>query len=322
MLRTPLALIAWLTATAAPAQLPQDASALADAIHLPPITRLDSLPAVTPGDERVTLPVHVGAHGPFPFIVDTGSQRTILSSELARSLALAPGGTVRIISMTGPAEVSTVEVPELRYGRDRVTALQAPVLDGANLGGSGLLGLDSLRDKRLVMDFHRKRMDIRDSAVPTEAADPDTIIVRARRKSGQLILVDSQIDRRKVNVVLDTGAEISIGNLALRDRLGRSQRIGKPVPVTLTSVTGETMTVDYMMIRELSVGGVTLRNVGLVFADAQPFAELGLAHKPAMLLGMQMLRLFRTVAIDFGRRRVDFVLPDATRASDARLASR
>ena len=48
--------------------------------------------------------------------------------------------------------------------------------------------------------------------------------------------------------------------------------------------------------------------MGAVFADSPPFERLGLAERPAMLLGMANLRLFDRVLIDFPRRRVFFDL--------------
>ena len=38
--------------------------------------------------DRMTIPVHLGRHGPFRFMIDTGSQRTVLSTELASRLGL------------------------------------------------------------------------------------------------------------------------------------------------------------------------------------------------------------------------------------------
>src|SRR5689334_17091186 len=41
-------------------------------------------------NERMTIGVSIGGRGPFQFIVDTGAERTVISSELARSLDLQP----------------------------------------------------------------------------------------------------------------------------------------------------------------------------------------------------------------------------------------
>src|SRR3546814_3438362 len=48
---------------------------------------------------RITLPIHIDGKGPFNFVVDTGSERTVISRELASKLALAPDDPVRINSI-------------------------------------------------------------------------------------------------------------------------------------------------------------------------------------------------------------------------------
>ncbi|MBU2016891.1 MAG: hypothetical protein KKB67_10420, partial [Alphaproteobacteria bacterium] len=64
-----------------------------------------------------------------------------------------------------------------------------------------------------------------------------------------------------------------------------------------------------------------LIQVPVLFADASPFAELGMKDKPALLLGISALRIFDRVAIDFGRGKVDFLLPDASAISQTQLAA-
>jgi hypothetical protein len=47
--------------------------------------------------------------------------------------------------------------------------------------------------------------------------------------------------------------------------------------------------------------------------DSPAFKALGIDDKPAMILGMRELKLFRRVAIDFDTRRILFDIPRAER---------
>jgi hypothetical protein len=58
----------------------------------------------------------------------------------------------------------------------------------------------------------------------------------------------------------------------------------------------------------LHIGGVTIDNVPMVFSDVATFRQFNLVRRPAMLLGMQTLRLFARVTIDFPRRQIRFLL--------------
>lgn len=274
---------------------------------------------VTAADDRVSIPIHIDGKGPWNFIVDTGSQRTVISRDLAERLALPYQRAVTIISMAGRSEARTVALPRLGYGRETIDDIEAPVLEADHLGAAGLLGLDSLHAKRLLLNFRTGRMEI--GASRPAWRDADAIIVEARRRKGQLILLHSEANGLKVNIILDTGTHLSVGNLALRDKLIRKKRAPIMSDVSLLSVTGETLTGKLGQIGKIRMGPITLTNLPVMFADAPPFRELGLQDKPTLLLGIQALRMFDRVAIDFGRGRIDFLMPDGSALDLRRFAT-
>jgi len=272
--------------------------------------------------ERMTMSVQIAGGGPYDFVIDTGSQRTIVATEIAQRLALPALPPVEIVSMAGRVTVSSVVLGGLKFGNHSIEDLKALSIAHNDLGSQGLIGLDSLKDKRLTLDFRNRRMDVGKSRRRSAVSEPDTIVIQARSKFGQLILVDSKVDGRKVNVILDTGAEISIGNMVLFNNLKLKKLVVPPQPTTLTSVTGLQVPALFAVVRKLSIGSVTLNNVPMVFLDAAPFEELDLGDKPAMLLGMRMLRMFDQVAIDFGNRHVDFMVKnEAASLAEPQLAS-
>ena len=79
------------------------------------------------------------------------------------------------------------------------------------------------------------------------------IVVTARRRRGQLILTQVTAAGLPVEAVVDTGSEITIGNLALRDKLIRGNR-DKFVTVAVTGVTGVTINLQLARIGELRAG--------------------------------------------------------------------
>jgi hypothetical protein len=89
----------------------------------------------------------------------------------------------------------------------------------------------------------------------------------------------------------------------------------------MEAVTGQVRNVDLARFQRLDLGGVALKDVTLAFASAQIFRELGYDKRPAILLGIDALRSFDKVSIDFARRKVRFVLPAvSTRAVGPTLA--
>jgi len=126
------------------------------------------------------------------------------------------------------------------------------------------------------------------------------------------MLIDAEVDGQRVYVIVDTGAQITVGNTALRRALERRHRLGVTAPVRLVSVTGGEFTAEYTLARHIRIGGANIVNLPIAFAEADPFRQLELTDRPAILLGMDALRLFNRVSVDFANRRVRLLLPDSS----------
>ena len=259
--------------------------------------------------QRMTVPVRLGDAGPFRFLVDTGADRTAISRELAAKLGLVAGPRAMLHSATGKSHVAIAVIPGLGLSRKSIRRIEAPLLDAADIGADGILGIDSLRSHRVTFDFAARTMSITSVESPVERDEPDAIIVRAKRREGRLVVTDASASGRHVSVVIDSGSQLSVGNQALRRGLESGGGLRSTGPIDLVSVTGASLRGELMVIDQLEIGGVTLRNLALVFADAHTFRQLRLDKSPALLLGMNGLRSFDRVSIDFASRKLRLVLP-------------
>jgi predicted aspartyl protease len=258
---------------------------------------------------RMTVAVNVDGRGPFRFVVDTGAERTAISNELAATLGLASGGDVTLATVTDIARVPSVIIPELEIGRRTVPAIRAPALAERHLGAQGMLGVDSLRLQRVVFDFTNQELTLSASHIEDDRREEGEIVVRGVTRLGRLILTDALMDGQRIRVIVDTGSQVTVGNSALRQRLQRSGRLGQMRPLALTGVTGELVNAEYTVARRVRVGSVHMNDLPIAFAEVQLFEHLGLGDRPAILLGMDALRLFERVSIDFANRRVRLLPP-------------
>lgn len=310
-----------LGAALAPALLPARAPAQTPSPPSPPSSPEASLPPTL--DELVRLdltedparrlraPVRVNGRGPFPFMVDTGADTSVVSVELAAALGLESAGFARVNGIAGSRVAPRAHVAELQVGGRSVRRVKAPLLAREHMGALGIIGLDCLHDQRVDIDFRRNRMAVRPSK--KEPADPGAIVVYGKTRFGRLILVDSTVRREPVYVVLDTGAQDTIGNAALHALLNRRRRarlVDPAVAVELASATGQTVGGRLDRMEELTLGGVRVVGVPVVYADLHTFRVYKLVDEPALMLGMNTLRSFRGLNIDFGRREVAFDLPE------------
>lgn len=296
------------------------ASEPAKPVHVPP-SKMPSLPpavidnTLAIGGEdinarkvntRMTVEVRVNGQGPYRFLVDSGADSSVVGTRIARALLLPLGTPAILNGMTASSQVDRVQVDELSLGLTTIRNLELPVLEERDLGGEGMIGIDALVEQRLMMDFEKRVIKVEDARRPAVRLDGEIIVI-ARRQRGQLILTEVGAASQRVMAVIDTGTEITIGNLALRDRLIRGNR-DKFVTIAITGVTGVTMDLQIARVGELRLGSITLRNVPIAFAQVPPFEVFGLANEPALLLGTDLLETFRRVSLDFRSRKVRFQL--------------
>ena len=259
------------------------------------------------GHDRMTVPVRVAGQGPYRFLVDTGADRTAISRQLAVALNLQRSDLATMHTVTGVSRVSTASVPLLDIAAKQVRNVEAPLLEATNIGADGILGLDSLHSQRILFDFKKQLLTIVPSAV-REPALRDSIVVTGKIRNGRLILAGAKANKKRLTLVVDTGAQVSVGNDALKKMLLHASKGSEAVE--LQSVTGHRIVGEYVIVSELEVGGVTLKDLPIVFADSQLFTRMGLRDRPALLLGMNALRGFEKVSIDFAKKKLRVVVPE------------
>ena len=255
--------------------------------------------------DRMTVPVQIGENGPFRFLIDTGSQKTVLSTDLAARLALSPLEKRRIVGVAGTELAESAVLDELGLGRRSFYGLTVLLFEGRHIGADGIVGIDGLQNQRVLLDFTQNRMAIGDAKSLGGNAGYE-IVVTARRRMGQLIMAKAEIDGVKTDVIIDTGSDTSIGNRALQRALGQRGNLGRAI---LSSVTGQETIADMGHASRLAMGDVNITNVVIAYTDGPAFHALKLDRRPALMLGMRELRLFKRVAIDFSTRKVMFDLP-------------
>lgn len=259
--------------------------------------------------DRMTVGVRIDGKGPFAFVVDTGAERTVISTELAGQLRLTPLAAAQLLSLSEVSMVPTVLIPNLSVNGAVIERIDAPALARDHLGAAGILGIDTLQAQRVVFDFKRGSMTISPSAERDRGQSSDEIVVNARSRFGRLVLADAGAEGEKIHVIIDSGAQISVGNPALLKKLLAHRRNKGPDEVELTSVTGGILMANAAVLRNVRIGGVHMQNMPVVIADSEVFHRLELDDRPALLLGMDVLRSFDRVSIDFANRKVRFRMP-------------
>jgi predicted aspartyl protease len=304
-------LSAWLGAPAAFAQIEYGGRASRVPFQTPPASvegyqPPTDLKSILDIYKRMTGPVKVAGTGPYPFVVDTGANQSVVSAEIAAALGLKAGDPQPLNGVAG-VQTTPTAIATLQFGGRTARDVTLSVLPEAAIGGPGMLGLDQLDGARLTLDFARQQVTIDDG--PPLPGGGQAFHMRAKRRDGQLTLVDANLAGIPVTAFLDSGAQDTIGNMALRELAITRYPLTPIHEVPIVSVTGQTIAAQFADLPSLRIGGVTLPSWPVAFADLHIFRMWDLTRAPAILIGVDVLSRFETVCLDFRHDEVGFRLP-------------
>jgi len=292
----------------------------------PPVAAPSQPPAVVepePGPEfatpttldragRITAPVEINGRGPFRFILDTGANRSAMSAATAKAIGIEPNPDtqVSVHGITGSATLPIVTVTHFRVGELMFMNQRLPVLPAAVFADvDGILGIDLLQSARIEVDFERDQVTISRSS--GRRAPEGYLVVPARRKHGGLLLVKGRVGRVPVKAILDTGAERSLGNGALREAL--FLEAGRPRETANTTVIGATEQVAEgvsFVAPNVDIGGARIKDLVVTFGNLHVFTIWSLLEEPALLIGMDLLGAVPSFVVDYRRREFHFKPPE------------
>jgi predicted aspartyl protease len=272
---------------------------------------LDATPitAATDAAKHLTVNVRIDDSGPYRFVVDTGADRTVLATDVAAELGLLVGERVMLEGVVRAVEAQAVRIRELSFGSISCRHLVVPTLPRSALRADGYLGLDTLDGHRVTFDFKNHTLQISEphSRLSTLWARDNETRIHTVGSSGHLRAVDCSVDGVRAAAFIDSGADVSVGNMSLFAALAsRNPAYGNLGPVSLTDVTGGETSGNFTIAKKIQIMELEFTDCPLVIADFKVFDLWGLAQRPALLIGMNFLVQFSKVSIDYGLKELRF----------------
>jgi hypothetical protein len=283
-------------------QIPSPQTVPQGPAYMPPA----SIKTVSDMYKRMTGPVRVAGGGPYPFIADTGANQSVIAAELAQQLGL-PIGEVQALNGVAGVQMTPTTTAKVQIGARPEREATLSVLPGGAIGGPGLLGLDLLDGGRVTLDFGRQELTI--DGAPGMSGAGDEVELKAHRRDGQLTLVDADLAGIHLTAFIDSGAQDTIGNMALRELAITRYPLISWQPIPIISVTGQTIDAVFADLPGLRIGGLSVPTWPVAFADLHTFKLWNLVDRPAILIGVDVLSRFESVCLDFSRDEVRLRLP-------------
>jgi predicted aspartyl protease len=251
-----------------------------------------------------TVPVEIAGHAPVTFVLDTGAEQTVLYHHYAVELGLPLRDGDELVGQTGVVDVPGVRIPPFVIDGRGIEGIDSVALpdraDGARL--NGIVGLDVMQGKLVDIDFLNGRFALRSPQEdPRKLLQPDAVAVKATRVAGGLLSFDVQVNGKTGTAVLDSGARDTRLNWRFASAAGFSAGDGAlPDAGVIHGATNTPVQSKSIELREFVVAGHTLRGLQARAVDLPVFEQFGVADRPALILGFDVLRNARIV-IDLSR---------------------
>ncbi|MCJ9429674.1 aspartyl protease family protein [Kordiimonas marina] len=251
-------------------------------------------------DARVGAKVgaKVGSGKTYPFVLDTGSGRSMVYRSLVTELGLKalPFKSVRVHTATGLRSMPLYDVGVLQaLGRTLPADGIAMMPDVGKPGAYGILGVDLMGGMMLEIGGDRVRVIKDDDPLPAG----DWYQIGGRPVGNGSLAVDVNVAGLAIPALVDTGANFTVVNQAAAIKLMQMADITITDKNTGIRAAGGGMRAGTFTADSLTIGGKTYKDVRILVASLPVFATLGAARSPAMILGVDVIGR-QPVVLDFG----------------------
>ena len=258
---------------------------------------------------RLVTDVYINDQGPFVFLIDTASSRSLIFEHVRKRLALTQSQP-ELLTIYGINDIGNalpVRPNILRVAGEEMRGLTLGVLPDAEVGGpDGVLGIDVLTRYFVVLD--RSAMRIRflppgEDSARDYAGWPQTALTPRTLKKFpiQFWYLKARFNDRTITSLFDLGA----GRDAA-ERLGLRRRelgiYGAP-PLALQDVLGKRAPAVQLLGLEVRLPGRFWNRHTAIAAEAPIFGYFDLDEQPAAIIGPGLLSN-NSLAIDFSGQRL------------------
>ena len=269
---------------------------------------------------RLVTDVFINGQGPFSFLIDTASSRSLIFEHVRARLGLMPSQPDHLVvyGINDVAQAVPVKPDAVAIAGEAIHGLTLGVLpDAASAGPDGVLGVDVLSRYFVVLD--RSAMQIRLLPPGPESArgfadwpQAELTAEPLNNLSVHFWYLKTSFNDHNFKSLFDLGASFTLINWDAAEVLGIHKRdfLAKGIPPQdLQDVLGKTspaVRVDDVTVR---LPGKHWDNHLLVVADAPVFHYLDRDDRPAAVVGLALLG-DDSLAIDFAGGRL-FIGPEA-----------
>lgn len=221
-------------------------------------------------DSIIVVPLMANGAGPFDFVLDTGTDTTIVDPLLARQLSLPALDHIQLTTLGGSQTLTRSSLRVLAAGQARVENLEVLVQDLGEMRKldsriQGMVGQNFLSHLNYLLDYRKHSLsieqadeihdDMEGDRIPMEVTDNKMIVTSEAQSLG----------RAKLRLLLDSGANSVVLIQKASHALNLSGQANW-VEVTSTGQVG----MQVGRVRSLTVGSQQFHDIAVALPEAAP----------------------------------------------------
>jgi len=263
---------------------------------------------------RLLTDVYVNGQGPFTFLIDTASSRSLIFEHVRQKLGLTRSQPERLLvyGINDVAEAVPVKPERIAVAGEEVKGLTIGVLpESSPADPDGILGVDFLSHYFVVLTRDTMQLKLlppdEDSARAYQHWAESRLIPRLLKKFPiRFWYLSTRFNDHAINTLFDLGAGTTMMNWYAAERLGVHKHdfnhFGPP-PEELQDVLGKVSPALRIENVEVRLPGKSWDRQLVIVADAPVFNYFDLEDQAAAIVGPGLLR-DTSLAIDFAGQRL------------------
>jgi aspartyl protease len=250
----------------------------------------------------IVIPVRINQAGPYDFIVDTGSQLTVIDPMLASKLKLKTQGTIGVRSLSRYAQASVTVLESLEANSHLVEKQFAVVQDlreiqAADASIRGVLGENFLAHFDLFIDYAHKLLCFDETKTMREKVRGERIpLVAPKDREDELpfaerLVISAHLSgarTREILLQLDSGSD---GPVLYPNSSERQLKILDKATRRGTNASEAQQAFAVLPSQDLQIGSLTLRSISFV-TPVSPARNLPSWQEDGLLPTLLFRRVF------------------------------
>jgi hypothetical protein len=263
---------------------------------------------------RLVTDVYINGQGPFAFLIDSASSRSLIFEHVRKQLGLTQSqpALLTVYGINDVGNALPVKPGVLRVAGEEIRNLTLGVLpDSESAGPDGVLGTDVLAKYFVVLDRGAMRIKFlppgEDSARDFADWAQTSLVPRPLKNFPiQFWYLKTRFNDRTITSLFDLGAGTTMMNWEAAERLGLNRHSFAtygPPPLALQDVLGKRAPAVQLLGLEVRLSGRYWSKQTAIASDAPIFGYFDLDEHPAAIVGPGLLSN-NSLAIDFAGQRL------------------